>query len=61
LGELSVTTSSLLSKCHVSVKPRPVDGIVPTKIMCVNKKVDEVNNERLATLPHAEVGQHPTP
>lgn len=42
-GEASQQTFAELHHCHVSVKPLPTDGITPTKVMCVNKKVDEVS------------------
>eukprot|EP00038_Savillea_parva_P029528 m.71700 g.71700 ORF g.71700 m.71700 type:complete len:575 (-) comp8731_c0_seq2:571-2295(-) len=51
LGNLSKESTRLLASCHVSVKPPPADGIVPTKVMCINQKVDQVNSERLALLP----------
>ena len=53
-GELSEATSRSLAACHVGAKPRPsaADGdcIVPTKLYCTNRRVDEENSTRLADL-----------
>ena len=51
IGKPSARLLQLLADCHVSVKPRPTDGIVPTKLYCVNKDVDKENGEQLASLP----------
>lgn len=37
--------------CHVRVKPRPTDGIVPTRLYCTNRDVDQENINKLAELP----------
>ena len=50
LGKPSDRLMSLLAQCHVSVKPRPIDGIVPTKLYCTNKDVDSENLEQLEKL-----------
>ena len=50
LGKPSARLLQLLDECHVDVKPRPTDGIVPTKLYCVNKDVDQENSEQLASL-----------
>lgn len=42
--------SDTLEACHVSRKPVPSDGIVPTKLYCTNKNVDEENNRKLNQL-----------
>ena len=51
LGTPSEKLMNLLRQCHVSVKPRPTDGIIPTKLYCINKDVDRENLERLGELP----------
>jgi ATP-dependent DNA helicase PIF1 len=53
LGQPSETLFQLLGQCHVTVKPRPTDGITPTKIYCVNRDVDRENREQLQALPGA--------
>lgn len=40
-----------LSACLVDRKPKPTDGIVPTKLYAVNKQVDDENRVRLEELP----------
>jgi hypothetical protein len=35
-------------------KPKPDDGIVPTKLFCVNVAVDDENTQRLEELPGRE-------
>ena len=58
LGQPSPRLMSLLAQCHVSVKPRPPDGIVPTKLYCVNVDVDKENAEQLENLPGEVVEFH---
>ena len=53
LGKPSDRLMSLLAQCLVSVKPRPIDGIVPTKLYCINKDVDSENLEQLEKLDGA--------
>ena len=50
-GCCSPAISSELSLCHVDVKPMPLDGIIPTKLYCTNKDVDEENTTFLSILP----------
>ena len=50
-GIASKESLSTLAKCHVQVKPYPSDGIVPTKLYCVNRSVDAENISRLNALP----------
>ena len=49
-GVCSEATSAQLAHCHVSLKPAPTDGIVPTKLYCNNRKVDAENAAHLAAL-----------
>lgn len=52
LGKLSANTQKILKACHKDVKPPPPeDGIMPTKLYCINKDVDEENNTQLEKLP----------
>ena len=51
VGVCSVQTTALLAACHVSRKPVPKDGIVPTKLYCTNQDVDGENATQLAALP----------
>mmetsp|Transcript_3405 Transcript_3405/g.6145 ORF Transcript_3405/g.6145 Transcript_3405/m.6145 type:complete len:833 (+) Transcript_3405:96-2594(+) len=39
-----------LSSCHIQRKPKPNDGIEPTKLYCTNRDVDQENERRLAGL-----------
>lgn len=50
LGYCSEETEAALQACHMSRKPMPSDGILPTKLYCLNKAVDMENAERLANL-----------
>ena len=50
VGKLRANTVSMLQACHVSRKPRPTDGICPTKLFCKNKDVDAENETRLNAL-----------
>lgn len=49
-GRLSKDTAALLKTCLVSKKALPADGIIPTKLYCVNKDVDNENMKRLSEL-----------
>lgn len=51
LGMLSDAFFHSLNACLVDRKPKPANGIVPTKLYAVNKQVDEENVMRLAELP----------
>eukprot|EP00040_Diaphanoeca_grandis_P043222 m.8885 g.8885 ORF g.8885 m.8885 type:complete len:844 (-) comp7259_c0_seq1:201-2732(-) len=55
VGVLSETSIEALDRCHVTRKPRPTDGIVPTKLYCLNKEVDSENAKRLAMIQADEV------
>jgi ATP-dependent DNA helicase PIF1 len=44
-----------LEACHVSKKPIPADGIVPTKLYCTNRNVDAENDRNLAALKGKEM------
>jgi len=54
VGQCPLEISQALEACHVSRKPLPIDGIVPTKLYCTNRNVDEENNRKLAQLPGNE-------
>eukprot|EP00439_Symbiodinium_sp_Y106_P028989 s1648_g3.t1 len=53
VGHVSDEARALLAKCHVGVKSQPKDGILPTKLYCLNKNVDAENAARLRQLPGA--------
>lgn len=55
IGVCPMEITQALEACHISRKPLPVDGIVPTKLYCTNRNVDEENNRKLAQLPGKEV------
>jgi len=55
VGKCPTEITEALEVCHVSRKPLPVDGIVPTKLYCTNRNVDEENNRKLGQLPGKEV------
>ena len=55
IGQCPNSITNALEACHVSRKSLPSDGIVPTKLYCTNKNVDEENNRKLAQLPTKEV------
>ena len=59
-GDMSAATRRRLDDCHVSRKPPPTDAIVPTKLYCTNRNVDEENARRLGALPgaHVDVAAH---
>lgn len=50
LGKLSNASMLALSKCDSSIKPKPKDGILPTKLYCINADVDKENERRLDAL-----------
>ncbi|KAL9186513.1 hypothetical protein ACHAXT_005751 [Thalassiosira profunda] len=54
VGSCPPNITEALQTCHVSRKPLPSDGIVPTKLYCTNRNVDEENNRKLAQLPGRE-------
>jgi len=54
VGHCSSATLATLRSCHELVKPRPTDGIEPTKLYCKNDSVDKENIDRLSHLPGAE-------
>ena len=43
IGQCTAETENALAKCHVSVKQPPSDGIIPTKLYCMNRDVDREN------------------
>ena len=51
VGTCTGETTQALEACHVSRKALPTDGIVPTKLYCTNKNVDQENDRNLAALP----------
>lgn len=51
IGHLSERCLEKLNECLVTQKPKPTNGIIPTKLYAINKQVDEENNQRLAELP----------
>ena len=53
-GLCSAETAVRLAACHIDVKSPPTDGILPTKIACHNRRVDEENELELARLPSPE-------
>ena len=55
LGDCPKDVTDVLSSCHISRKELPKDGIVPTKLYCTNKNVDEENNRKLAQLPGRDI------
>ena len=50
-GRCGASTVAALQACHVSAKPLPHDGILPTKLYCKNAAVDEENQRHLDALP----------
>jgi ATP-dependent DNA helicase PIF1 len=51
VGQLPEKYMEVLNACVVSQKPLPVDGIMPTKLYCINKDVDNENTHNLNALP----------
>lgn len=50
IGICSPSSAKALANCCMEKKPMPLDGIVPTRLYCVNKDVDAENSVRLAQL-----------
>ena len=50
LGRFTKTAEELLRDCHISRKTVPEDGILPTKLYCLNRNVDEENINHLNML-----------
>ena len=50
VGVCSHDTTAALAACHISVKPMPSDAILPTKLYCTNRNVDEENGAHLRAL-----------
>jgi ATP-dependent DNA helicase PIF1 len=50
LGRLSDASRLALAACDSSLKPKPNDGILPTKLYCTNANVDKENERRLGAL-----------
>ena len=55
VGRCSDRTQAILARCNVTRKALPTDGILPTKLHCTNRSVDEVNVGELDRLPGREV------
>ncbi|CAJ1452228.1 unnamed protein product, partial [Effrenium voratum] len=55
VGIVSEKANAMLASCHVKVKTPPADGILPTRLYCLNRNVDAENAKRLAQLPGEEV------
>jgi ribonuclease HI len=51
LGDLSEQSSRQLEACHADVKALPNDGILPTRLYCLNRNVDAENQFHLDRLP----------
>ena len=51
LGVVTNAAIKLFQSCHVSNKPLPKDGILPTELRSLNKNVDMENERRLNQLP----------
>ena len=54
-GYISPLAECKLSSCNSRIKPRPTDGIEPTKLYCTNHNVDIANATHLASLPERGV------
>jgi ATP-dependent DNA helicase PIF1 len=50
LGACPSFVTQALAACHLSKKPLPTDGIIPTKLYCTNKNVDAENTLELNQL-----------
>ena len=50
VGHLSESGKEILNACLVSTKPKPEDGITPTRLYCTNRDVDRENTESLKEL-----------
>lgn len=51
IGEVSAGSIKVLNECLVNRKPIPNDAIIPTRLYCTNKDVNEENKQRLDALP----------
>lgn len=51
VGTLSERTRVALAACNVDCKAAPAEGILPTRLYCVNANVDEQNATELTKLP----------
>lgn len=51
VGDCPKAISDMLEECHISRKALPTDGILPTKLYCTNRNVDEENDSKLRELP----------
>lgn len=51
IGRISNKCLQELSKCLIDQKPKPTNGIIPTKLYALNEQVDGENNQRLQELP----------
>ena len=51
VGDCPREISDALEECHISRKALPIDDILPTKIYCTNRNVDEENESKLRELP----------
>lgn len=49
-GRCSPAVAEACHRCHVTRKPPPTDGIIPTRLYCTNRDVDQENDVRLAAL-----------
>jgi len=54
LGNVNQFIINILQTCHVANKALPQDGIIPTKLSCINKDVDAENKQRLEELSGKE-------
>jgi ATP-dependent DNA helicase PIF1 len=50
LGQVSKELQTALDKCLVAHKPKPTNGIIPTKLYSINREVNAENEARLAEL-----------
>ena len=55
LGYCSPTTTNVLADCNIDRKSVPNDGILPTKLYCINRDVDAENNMFLDRLEGTRV------
>eukprot|EP00929_Paragymnodinium_shiwhaense_P066693 TRINITY_DN33484_c0_g1_i1.p1 TRINITY_DN33484_c0_g1~~TRINITY_DN33484_c0_g1_i1.p1 ORF type:complete len:889 (+),score=242.41 TRINITY_DN33484_c0_g1_i1:171-2837(+) len=53
-GRCSPEALAACASCHISRKAPPRDGIVPSRLYCMNRDVDSENNARLRALPGEE-------
>jgi hypothetical protein len=54
-GESKSQNLQLLDECLVNKKPLPNDGIIPTKLYCINRDVDRENLQKLNEIPEEAV------